>query len=82
MINNLILALYGGTCVKIYMDASMSLVTIGLDQTASYTVGSLICTNAANIGNGLIVAAGGSNVGWLGRRHWGLDCSKRWWRHD
>ena len=62
MINNLLLALFGGTCVKLYTDSSNSLVTIGLDQTASYTVGSLICTNAANIGNGLIVASGGSNI--------------------
>ena len=71
MINNLLLALYGGTCVKLYMDASMSLVAIGLDQTASYTVGALTCTNsaaisggltlssAANISGGLVVATGG-----------------------
>ena len=47
MVNNLLLALYGGTCVKLYVDSTNSFVTISLDQTVAYTVGALTCTNSA-----------------------------------
>ena len=51
MVNSLLLALFGGTCVKLYVDSTNSFVTISLDQTASYTVGSLNCANSIGLTN-------------------------------
>ena len=63
--------LVAGTCILLSL--ANSEVTIGLDQTASYTMGSLqvngqvsssalVVSGAASVGNGLVVASGGCNI--------------------
>ena len=47
------------------MDPSMTLITIGLDQTVAYTVGALTCTNSALIAGGLTVSSAATISGGL-----------------
>ena len=80
LINNYLLALYGGTGVKLSMDDTMTLVTIGLDQTVAYTVGALTCTNSTYFWRPDRVKR--SYHLWRpDRRHWGLVYSKRRRQH-